>query len=283
MVQRVTTSDGQVIVGETFHGAQSGVPLVLLHGLSQQRRFWLPVIRRLPGIPIIAVDLRGHGDADAPPQADYLIGRCAQDVLEYLDGTGVGQIILGGHSWGASVALHLAALDPERVVRLVLLDGAIAVPSQLGDPQTVRDQLTPPRIAAPSLDTIFARMAAGPLGSSWSAEVVEALTPTFARRPDGTWGTRIGFERHMRVLDDFLTYDPLPDWERLQVPTVLVCCQNSGRWRDVRQRNVEALPEGSPIEVLDWPDAIHDVPLQDPNRIADLFDSVWRSVHEGGR
>ena len=63
--------------------------VVLLHGLTQQRRFWGPVIARLCGDDahprILAVDLRGHGDSDKPATGPYDVPTCAADVIALLD------------------------------------------------------------------------------------------------------------------------------------------------------------------------------------------------------
>lgn len=278
------TSDGATIDAEFVVGDREGqLPILLLHGLSQQRAFWGPVVHFLPDRPVITVDLRGHGSSDASLDSDFSIARCAQDVLEFLDDMSIAQVVLGGHSWGASVALHLAANHPDRVARLVLIDGAIVVPGQLGPSAEVRKALTPPHIAAPSVEDILDRIRSGPLGDTWSPSVEAALRPTFAEQPDGTWSTRIGWDRHMRVLDDFLTYDPLPDWAALRVPTILICCDADVRWASTRARNIADLPPDSPVDIVHWPGAIHDVPLQWPADVAYVFDSVWRSAQEGAR
>lgn len=278
------TSDGATIDADFVAGDRDGrLPIVLLHGLSQQRSFWGPVVDCLPDRPIITVDLRGHGASDVQLDSDFTIARCAQDVLEYLDHMSIPQVVLGGHSWGASVALHLAATHPDRVARLVLIDGAIVVPSQLGPRDEVRQALTPPHIAAPSIESILDRIRSGPLGSTWSPAVESALRPTFAQQSDGTWSTRIGWQRHMRVLDDFLAYDPSHDWAVLRVPTVLICCEADARWEPTRARNIAELPDDCPVDVAYWPGAIHDVPLQSPAEVANVFDTVWRSAQEGAR
>lgn len=278
------TSDGTTINADFVVGGRDGrLPIVLLHGLSQQRSFWGPVVDCLPERPVITVDLRGHGASDAALDSDFTIARCASDVLEYLDHMSIPQVVLGGHSWGASIALHLAATHPDRVARLVLIDGAIVVPSQLGPHDDVRRALTPPHITAPSIEDILDRIRSGPLASTWSLSIESALRPTFVQQPDGTWTTRIGWDRHMRVLDDFLRYDPMPDWAALRVPTVLICCEVDDRWEPTRTRNLANLPANCPVDVAYWSGAIHDVPLQWPADVANVFDSVWRSAQEGDR
>ena len=74
--------------------------IVLLHGLSQQRRFWNPVIARLitdANHPrIVTIDLRGHGDSGKPERGPYDVPTCARDVLELLDELSVGARVVVG-------------------------------------------------------------------------------------------------------------------------------------------------------------------------------------------
>ena len=137
------------IVGDRPHDAS---PVVLLHGLSQQRRFWGPVTARLRHRPVLAIDQRGHGDSDASVDADYAIPRVAADVVEALDRLGVEHAHVVGHSWGASVAIALAARHPQRVRSVGLIDGGLWA----RDPQVDRDaelaRLRPPDLGVPAED-----------------------------------------------------------------------------------------------------------------------------------
>ncbi len=113
----------------TGDSAGTAAPVVLLHGLSQQRSFWDPVVRRLRAAPVAVLDQRGHGESDTPIDADFSVGACADDVLTLLDRLGWERAIVVGHSWGAAVALAVAARAPERVGAAVLVDGGLWGPS----------------------------------------------------------------------------------------------------------------------------------------------------------
>ena len=90
-----------------------GDPVVLLHGLASQRRFWNLVAPHLVGVPLLALDQRGHGDSDKPDD-DYGYDAVVADLATALDALGLSRAVLVGHSWGASVALSFAAVHPER-------------------------------------------------------------------------------------------------------------------------------------------------------------------------
>ena len=128
----MSLSDGaQAAFTDHDNGQTSGLPLVLLHGLTQQQHYWGPVLARLAGRRVITVDQRGHGEASGSqvtPQSDFSIPRLAQDVIEIFDQAGVPEAVVVGHSWGASVALHTASTFPDRVRAAVLIDGGIFGP-----------------------------------------------------------------------------------------------------------------------------------------------------------
>jgi uncharacterized protein (TIRG00374 family) len=93
--------------------------LVLLHGQPGSPADWAAVIARLPA-PLHAVSVDRPGYGANPRPADGFTGG-AKAVLDDLDGRGVRDAVLVGHSWGGGVALRTAALAPDRVQAVVLL------------------------------------------------------------------------------------------------------------------------------------------------------------------
>ena len=266
--------------------------VVLLHGLSQQRFFWNPVVHRLTSTDqhprIIAVDLRGHGDSPRPVEGAYDVPTCADDVAALLDNMGESRCVVVGHSWGAWVSTSLAARRPDLVSAVALVDGGFTRLSDLADSDEVRDRLTPPRLAMP-LDELMQSIATGALAPWWSDEVREALLPTFVADENGGARTRLGFERHMDVLEGALIYDPVPDLASITVPAWLVRCSPLGSADPWGAAGDQALSRAESLlaqpRVQRWAGALHDVPLQWPWLIAGLIracaDEV-ASVEEAG-
>jgi pimeloyl-ACP methyl ester carboxylesterase len=99
--------------------AGDGPPIVLLHAGIADRSMWDEHLAPLAaaGFHAIALDLPGFGDAPlrAGLQTPWI------DVLETLDGLGVGQTILVGNSFGGAIALRAAIMDPARFTHLVLV------------------------------------------------------------------------------------------------------------------------------------------------------------------
>jgi pimeloyl-ACP methyl ester carboxylesterase len=107
-------------------------PLVVAHGLYGSARNWSAIGKRL-GLhrPVVAVDMRNHGDSLRSPEHSY--EAMAGDLAEVIDSLG-GQADVLGHSMGGKAAMVLALTAPERVARLIVADIApVAYPhSQIG-------------------------------------------------------------------------------------------------------------------------------------------------------
>jgi len=99
----------------------AGDPLLILHGLFGSWDNWHPVARALSRrFRVYVPDLRNHGDSFHSPQFDY--DAMAGDIQNLLDAIAHDRAVLLGHSMGGKVALRFAALHPERVQRLIVVD-----------------------------------------------------------------------------------------------------------------------------------------------------------------
>jgi non-heme chloroperoxidase len=106
-------------------GDASGVPMLLLHGVTDS---WYSFERVLPHLPAsihaFALTQRGHGDADRPA-AGYRTRDFSEDVAAFADALGLGRVVVVGHSMGSINAQRFAIDHPERTIGLVLA-GAFA-------------------------------------------------------------------------------------------------------------------------------------------------------------
>src|SRR4051794_16830323 len=95
----------------------AGTPVVLLHGLTFDRRTWRPITDRLDGtVRSVAIDLPAHGDsggAPAPPED------VAAAVHELVDALALERPVIVGHSMSAGLAAVYAAAYPSRGVVLI--------------------------------------------------------------------------------------------------------------------------------------------------------------------
>jgi pimeloyl-ACP methyl ester carboxylesterase len=113
----LTSFAGAQIIGESYG---TGTPAVLaLHGWRRDHRDFTPMLTQpSPGLDAIALDLPGFGGTPAPEEA-WGSRRYAEALLPVLEDMKP-RVVVIGHSLGGRVAVHLAALAPERVAGLVL-------------------------------------------------------------------------------------------------------------------------------------------------------------------
>ncbi len=107
------------------HGDADGVPVVLLHGLSDSCLSFGPLLEHLPAsVHAYAITQRGHGDASRP--GSYDLDEVVEDLAQFLDAVGVASAVICGHSMGTVVAARFALVHPERTSGLVIMGGATA-------------------------------------------------------------------------------------------------------------------------------------------------------------
>ena len=104
-------------------GNDTAQPLILLHGGRDHCRSWDLIAQALqPHFHVIAPDLRGHGDSEWAKGSSYSLSDHVYD-LTHLAGAGRDTVLVG-HSFGGMISLAYAGTFPDRVSRLVVLDGA---------------------------------------------------------------------------------------------------------------------------------------------------------------
>ncbi|MEU4564213.1 alpha/beta hydrolase [Actinoplanes sp. NPDC023936] len=104
---------------EELAGTLSGTtsdqpPLLLLHGLTFDRRQWAPLLAELPGRRVLTLDLPGHGQS--PSQRSYRMPVVIDLIQRAVDAAGLDAPIIVGHSLGGLIATTYAARFPARGV-----------------------------------------------------------------------------------------------------------------------------------------------------------------------
>jgi pimeloyl-ACP methyl ester carboxylesterase len=107
-------------------GPRDGLLVLLLHGFPEFWWGWRHQIGPLAatGLRVVAPDQRGYNLSDKPEGvAAYALDTLADDVLGLADALGRERFAVVGHDWGAVLAWHLAARNPERVEQAAVLNG----------------------------------------------------------------------------------------------------------------------------------------------------------------
>ena len=107
--------------------AGSGPPLLLLHGNPQTHAMWHRVAPRLAErYTVVCPDLRGYGGSfkpdPSPDHAPYAKVAMAGDMAAVMTALGHERFQVASHDRGARVAHRLAIDNPDRVLKLAVMD-----------------------------------------------------------------------------------------------------------------------------------------------------------------
>ncbi|GAB3838024.1 alpha/beta fold hydrolase [Dactylosporangium cerinum] len=117
----VTVEDTALAVTDT---GGTGIPVLYLNGQFATQGYWGRVIADLgPQWRHITYDERARG-RKSKRSADYSFEAAVRDVDAVLAARNVDRALVVGWSYGAVVAAHWAARNPERTIGAVLVDGA---------------------------------------------------------------------------------------------------------------------------------------------------------------
>lgn len=111
--------------------------VLAIHGITSSSRTWLASARALGDrAGLLAVDLRGRSRSGELP-GPFGLDAHVRDMVAVLDAAGIDRAVVTGHSLGAYVAARLAVTHPDRVDRLVLVDGGLTIPetADAADPE----------------------------------------------------------------------------------------------------------------------------------------------------
>lgn len=250
----------------TLHVHRYGPPgparILALHGLTGHGQRWQHLAGLLPEFAWAAPDLVGHGRSSW--SAPWTIDANISALADLLDAQAGAPVLVVGHSFGAGLAMHLAAVRPDRVAGLLLLDPAIGL-----DGAWMRE-IAEAMLASPDYpDAEEARLEK--LHGSWSdvepalldAEIDEHLIEL----PNGRYGWRVCLPAMMSYWSELARDPVLPP---AQTATILVRAKRTAP-PYVGDELIAALQDrlGSRFRLLDF-DCNHMVPYAKPDNVAAL-------------
>jgi pimeloyl-ACP methyl ester carboxylesterase len=239
-----------------------GRPVVFLHGVTGSGWDWHHVgrglgTRLMSGVPV-ALDFRGHGDSGWSASHSYRSADHAADVCALIDHLDAGPVDLVGYSWGALVAVLVAARRPEIVRSVVLAD------VEASFEQSETDIVPRPRKFASIAEAEAARREENPHAPSDLISLT-ALT-----------GTRTALDGEIEPKHDPYFFDRWPfrsdscwdDLAALRQPTLLVHAEDSFVRRKIMARMAQAVPSS---RLAGLPATAHMVPVDNPAGILQLL------------
>jgi pimeloyl-ACP methyl ester carboxylesterase len=216
-------------------GNESAPPLLLIHGGRDHARSWDWVARDLRrDHHVIAPDLRGHGDSAWAFGGMYAMADFVLDIAQLLEGLQLFPMTIVGHSLGGAIALQYTSVYPERVHKVVAIEGLGPPPAIIERMRDVRpwqrmqtwiDEMR--KLASrqprryPSIEAAAGRMREE--NSFLSEDQARHLTVHgVARNEDGTYSWK--FDNYVRALSPyrFDVEEMRTLWGRISCPTLLI-------------------------------------------------------------
>lgn len=249
-------------------------PVLLVHGVTAHHGSWFAVADAAPGLDLVAPDLRGRGGSRTLPGPAGM-RQHADDLAAVLDHLGLERVVLVGHSMGAFVSVVMADRHPDRIERMVLVDGGLPLdlPPGMSTDEVMAAVLGP---ATQRLSMVFPTRAsyvdfwrAHPAFSGGIDARLAAYFDADLVEVPGGWASGVSLDRVREDTETQLDPDVLPPaLDRLRVPTALLRAP----------RGLLDQPEAlySPELVRTWQErlpALEVVDVDDCNHYTIVFDS----------
>lgn len=266
-------ADGVRLAARESPGDGPGV--LLLHGLASSSHVWDLVAPRLvPALRVVAYDQRGHGRS-SKPSTGYGFERTSADALGVIRASRLRRPLVVGHSWGANVALELAAANPRVVAGVLLIDGGFLSLRDRMDWPTTKERLAPPDLAGTPLHEFLEMIRFFLRGQIEITPEVEAVFLSLMRVDrEGNIHPRLSRANHLRILRALWEQDAVALLRRVRVPTLVLAVRSapevpdSAGFMQEKERAAGVVRAiGGPVR-FEWIDGVHDVPLQRPRAVA---------------
>ena len=263
--------------------AGAGPTLLLLHATGFHARCWDGVVAALPGrMHIVAPDLRGHGRSYRPATLEDWSATAA-DIVALVESLPAKPLIAIGHSMGAAIATQLAAVLPDRVARLLLVDPVIMPPDMYradsGQSERTLDDhpVSKRRNVWDSADQMIARFAGRLPYSNWRPDVLaDYCRFGLVSDPPGhhlelACPPRLEASAYMGAART----DPYPAVRAVRCPVTVLRARNAERMSDM-DFSISPTWPGLASQFVDgrdlhWPDVSHFIPMDVPDRLAGLI------------
>ncbi|MGB5484438.1 alpha/beta fold hydrolase [Parasphingorhabdus sp.] len=252
--------------------------ILLLHATGFHARCWDKVVDAFPdGFHVIAVDQLGHGRSAKPAITDWaMIAGATAELLELL---GTRFAVGAGHSMGGNCLVQIAARLPDLFERLVLIDPVImdrAAYQNPADFSATYQMVAKRRNIWTGPEAMIERFKDRHPYKLWDPAVLRDYCE-YGLLPDGEGGYELACPpaTEASVYATSTTIDPWPMIERIAQPVRIL------RAPQIKQDgNFDFASSPTPPGLADnfahgrdvyLPDLTHFMPMQDPERIAELI------------
>ena len=254
-----------------------GPPVIALHGLASSCHWYdlaAPLLRR--DFRIIAPDQRGHGKTTQAPSG-YDWETLSMDVAGLMDRLGIEQAAVLGHSWGGHVASAAAARHPERLNRLVMIDGGI-IDSRIspdGSWEGFANRLRPRNVTG--IRQEFLDRLSSQLADCWSDELARIVQTMVYEDEDGFIRDVLRPDNHAQVIRTMWEHPPSSVLPNVACPALIVVAAPqaeyaNSEWVQMRRAMVDSAAQNLRDCRVHWvPETMHDIGYHKPAELASVI------------
>jgi pimeloyl-ACP methyl ester carboxylesterase len=231
-----------------------GTPIVFVHGFPFSRVMWDPQVKALSGqFRVITLDLRGHGESDAPLWL-YTMDQFADDIKGLLDHLSIQKAVLAGFSMGGYVVFAFYRKYADRVKGLVLADTRPQPDSAEGRVGRFKMAQTAQKDGAGAIADVMLPKLLSPASVQGRSELVQTVrTMMTTTKVPGIAGDLMAMAERP---------DSVPTLKQIACPTLVIVGELDGLTTPVDARHMADGIRGARLETI--PGAAHLSNMEQP-------------------
>ena len=241
-------------------GNPEAPPLLLVHGGRDHCRNWDWVAQALrKDWHVICPDLRGHGDSQWSPDGNYSMAAYIYDLAQLIHQQALAPVTIVAHSLGGNICLRYAGIYPEKVRRLVAIEGLGPSPKVIAErtksmAERMRDWVEEQRKLSargprkyPTIEDAFRRMQEE--NKHLSAEQARHLTQQGVNQnEDGTYSWKFDNYLNIWAMFDMPEEDLLAIWKSITCPILMMYGANSWASNPEKDGRINNFPTAKVVE-----------------------------------
>ncbi len=248
--------------------------IVALHGLASSANWYERLARRLgQNYRVLAPDQRGHGQT-TQASTGYDWQTLAADIAGFMDYLELTSAAVLGHSWGGNVAINVAAKFPERVSKLVMIDGGFLDGHLLPDASwdLFRARFAPRNVSGTRRE--YLTRVSEQLADCWGEDLERIVQTMVYEDESGQIQDILRPAHHAQVLEAMWGEPPAVTLPQIQCPTLIVPAgprpdRARGEFSRTKEAMVAAAAQAVPRNRVHWiHGTIHDIGYHKPDELA---------------
>ncbi len=245
-----------------------GTPIVFVHGFPFSRVMWDPQVKVLSGqFRVIALDLRGHGESDAPLWL-YTMDQFADDIKGLLDHLSIQKAVLAGFSMGGYVVFAFYRKYADRVKGLVLADTRPQPDSAEGRIGRFKMAQTAQKDGAGAIADVMLPKLLSPASVQGRSELVQTVrTMMTTTKVPGIAGDLMAMAERP---------DSVPTLKQIACPTLVIVGELDGLTTPVDARHMADGIRGARLETI--PAAAHLSNMEQPEAFNRAVTSFVKTI-----